>query len=1053
MAASQVAPPSRHDKPCYRPTPLRWYYIVCLILFILTLMGLVTWAELGLPDSDGTAKIITKASPQEHPTSKNAELQVRQQNQDEPRLSTKTITKDYSTIVTRPGTTGRFTTIIPKTEYKTSWLLTTSTEEAKTFVTIVPTVFSTQIPTLIAETSIPGDLTEVYTEVETITVGGNGTGSVYTTTLLVTQTIPAEFEPTTYTSYNEEIRTRTSLFTTVEDGVTKTFSNLVTETFTNEVTSEGETTEAPSTYVEYGKITLTQVYTIQGPSNGEDDDLEDDSDDVLKYNYKDGSEGGSEDDSKDRSKDKSGDKSRDKSEDNPEDKSEDESTDETTDETKDDPDKQDGETAEHNHDGTSDSRPTARPSEKVINVVSTRPDQTVKKVEKIDPFTYVTKDKSHDVETVVISQAPSTIVSQVGAVGGSVDAVSTVVSRVGDVEDSVNSVSTDWEGLMPTNRAISTKSASFVTFVKPAGLTTFVTTKTYERLNTVTSSRTGSSTFLSTIKGTTKTFAKTTTVTPTITGESGSKETGAGDEEDNNNSTIVKTVIRVYQLDPGKYFLGKFLPAMLAVLLSIAARVINYNAQLYQPFYSMNQPNGATGSQSMTLHFSGFAGFLQPFKVLAEGHPVPFITMLVVGCAALLGPTAVEAIGFKMHGECSINAFHGCAPAIGVSPSSNHALLAIMALLVVLLCSLLFFLRDWDTGLYANPWSVAGIASLASNRQIRPQKGSEKDIEKEMAEKRYGFGLFENRTGEMEYGIVLHDNTSETQQQNQFEFDSSSTDSSTPIGVKKGRRNPFIVLGLAWRLSFLLFLLGLITLLLYYHLTLDKQSDFKNFINSQTFGVRFLFSAFGVFISFTWTAFFISIAMIVPYQVMSQGPQPASNSVLLTRSTNPISGFWSAVKHGQPFPVIVAIMTILSEFMPILLANIPYSLSQVRIAHDICLRLAVSILAAMALTIIISFVIRWPDMPVDPRSIAGAMYYVSESTMVDHFSGMVKLNNKKRKQRIKEMGGAYFYGELTTRTGEKRPAVEWDDRTLGVIPPIPQHIRNSTHARHDDIYS
>lgn len=172
--------------------------------------------------------------------------------------------------------------------------------------------------------------------------------------------------------------------------------------------------------------------------------------------------------------------------------------------------------------------------------------------------------------------------------------------------------------------------------------------------------------------------------------------------------------------------------------------------------------------------------------------------------------------------------------------------------------------------------------------------------------------------------------------------------------------------------------------------------------------------------------------MVVPYQVMSHGPQSASNSVLLTRPTNPFSGFWSAVKHRQIFPGLVAVMAIFSEFMPILLANIPYSLSQVRISHDICARISVGILALMAITIIISFLIRWPDMPVDPRSIAGAMYYVSESNMVDHFSGMAAMDGDERKQRIKELGGTYLYGELTTRSGERRPAVEWDDHTLGV---------------------
>lgn len=197
---------------------------------------------------------------------------------------------------------------------------------------------------------------------------------------------------------------------------------------------------------------------------------------------------------------------------------------------------------------------------------------------------------------------------------------------------------------------------------------------------------------------------------------------------------------------------------------------------------------------------------------------------------------------------------------------------------------------------------------------------------------------------------------------------------------------------------------------------------------------------------------FVGIAMVVPYQVMSSGPQPAFNSVLLTRPTNGFSGFYSAVKHGQVFPAIVAFLACICEFMPLLLANIPYTLSQVRISHDICVWITIGILFFMALTIMVSFIIRWPNMPVDPRSIAGAMYYVSESAMVDLFAGMSTLDNRQREQRIKELGGTYMYVEITTESG-RRPAVEWSDYTIGMVPAMSQmnQEKNYSHVTHDSI--
>lgn len=171
--------------------------------------------------------------------------------------------------------------------------------------------------------------------------------------------------------------------------------------------------------------------------------------------------------------------------------------------------------------------------------------------------------------------------------------------------------------------------------------------------------------------------------------------------------------------------------------------------------------------------------------------------------------------------------------------------------------------------------------------------------------------------------------------------------------------------------------------------------------------------------------------MIVPYQVMSYMPQTASDSILLTRPTNPFSGVWSACKHGQLFPAVVAIMAIFSEFMPILLANIPYTITQTEITHRVCLWLSIAILGLMVLTITLSFYIVWPHMPVDPRSVAGAMYYVSESGMLGCFDGMASLDNAQRERRVEQLGGRYWYGEVVTQAGVSRPAVERDDGTLG----------------------
>lgn len=152
---------------------------------------------------------------------------------------------------------------------------------------------------------------------------------------------------------------------------------------------------------------------------------------------------------------------------------------------------------------------------------------------------------------------------------------------------------------------------------------------------------------------------------------------------------------------------------------------------------------------------------------------------------------------------------------------------------------------------------------------------------------------------------------------------------------------------------------------------------------------------------------------MTPYQLMSYGSQPALRSILLPRATNPFSGIYIAVRHRLVFLFFTSAAAILSEFLPILLSNVPYNLSQTRLSHDICTIFAAASLASMAACVVISFLIRWPPMPVDPRSVAGAMWYVTESpALLIGLEGTALLSRSERDNRVRVLGSRYYYGIL-----------------------------------------
>lgn len=433
-----------------------------------------------------------------------------------------------------------------------------------------------------------------------------------------------------------------------------------------------------------------------------------------------------------------------------------------------------------------------------------------------------------------------------------------VTSMVGGSLTTFELVTTPVNGELLSFTVVSTIGGSLTTFLETMEPTTYLTTisGTPQTITSTPPPRT----VVSTLAATTKTMTSVSTPTPTEEG--------------------TQTEQKVYSINASQYFVGKFLPALLAILLSIPLRVIDLNAKLYQPFYALNRDGGAMGPDSMTLHFNGFKGFTKPFIMLSQGHPMTFLTSMILWGSSLMVPLATEAIGLKLHEKCSINNIKGCGVALGISPGPTHALLALMGLIVVFLLILIIITRNSESGLFANPWSILGIASLARSRDVRIWSARKESIRRETNEKRYGFGYFQNEEGRDEYGIMLKDDSAQNlrpdgdnpaigghghmDDDDDFVRDVNSgpmrTRSSSLSAESQRTSVPFLALSFTWRIIFTLFLVGLFVVILFYHIQVMKgwNPEFRSFMNSGKFGARFLFAGFGVIITFAWVAFFVS---------------------------------------------------------------------------------------------------------------------------------------------------------------------------------------------------
>lgn len=78
----------------------------------------------------------------------------------------------------------------------------------------------------------------------------------------------------------------------------------------------------------------------------------------------------------------------------------------------------------------------------------------------------------------------------------------------------------------------------------------------------------------------------------------------------------------------------------------------------------------------------------------------------------------------------------------------------------------------------------------------------------------------------------------------------------------------------------------------------------------------------------------------------------------------------------------------------------------------------------MLLLVVGSFAVRWPAMVVHPGTVAGGMYYVADSRVVDELSGMGAMGGKERDRRVERMGTMYEFGEVWGVSGETRVGVD-----------------------------
>ena len=323
---------------------------------------------------------------------------------------------------------------------------------------------------------------------------------------------------------------------------------------------------------------------------------------------------------------------------------------------------------------------------------------------------------------------------------------------------------------------------------------------------------------------------------------------------------------------PKRYFLGAYAPTLLAIILSFPITIIALSTRAMEPFYQLGRPAGASGGATLLLNYHSITGII---KAVLYGHWAVVITTILSFLGVILTPLAPVAMFIRLIGHCNATTT-SCTGSLGIYLPAARAIEAILCLMVVLLILLLFVLHGRWTGVYSDPRSMAGLAAIFRNTGVRNEfrtVTSENDLRVALEKTKYQLDDFVYEDGVAGYGIVQKDGQGQhsyTYPSSQQGYNSGLPVTYSPYGyqpvttqyVFASQPHPYepgppalpLHRKAMYRLPVLVLsfiLLSVLIVLFVYHYT-SGDNPFERFMDSQGFGVRFLFTCIGVGIKLYW---------------------------------------------------------------------------------------------------------------------------------------------------------------------------------------------------------
>jgi hypothetical protein len=163
------------------------------------------------------------------------------------------------------------------------------------------------------------------------------------------------------------------------------------------------------------------------------------------------------------------------------------------------------------------------------------------------------------------------------------------------------------------------------------------------------------------------------------------------------------------------------------------------------------------------------------------------------------------------------------------------------------------------------------------------------------------------------------------------------------------------------------------------------------------------------------------------YRCLASGRLSPAEAAQISPPAVAYTGIIDAIQRREWFVTVVAANTIIANFSPILLANVPFNPSQTYTTRLVCAWTTVAFLAVMILTLIYGAVfIGHPKMTMDPSTLVGRAYQVYDLGLLD---GQEKRDVDE--MALDAVGKGYSLWKAASFFGEEKARVIWGRKNNG----------------------